>query len=119
MSLSDLPLEVQHQILIKLDAISLARAQCVCKLWDNIVTTPLFNLVWRQICLNDIEESVLVELTGVQDILMCDLKYTVKLDDIQKTNVHIWKYVYKKWSTNKKAGNWPVVKSEMKANEGS
>ena len=119
MFLLDLPVEVQHQILVKLEGISLARAECVCKLWKDIVATPLFNLVWRQICLNDIEESALVELTGIEDILMCHLKYTVRSDNTQKTDLLIWKYVYKKWCTNKRAGHWPVVKSEMKANEGS
>lgn len=117
MFLSNLPPELQKEILVNLDGLSLANAECVCKLWYDILTTSPFNLVWRRECLYDIEESVLVQLTGIEDILVAELRCTARSGDM-KVDTRVWKAVYKKWHTCKKAGHWPVMKSEIKANEG-
>ena len=119
MLLSNLPPELHNQILVNLCGISLAKAECVCKLWNKIVTAPPFNLIWRRECLTDIEESVLVQLTGVEDILVCNLKYSEKPVNKKLDCNHVWKAVYKKWYTSKKAGYWPVAETKIKTSEGS
>ena len=125
MSLSRLPSELQHEILVHLDGIALARAESVCKLWHEILTTQPFNSVWRRECLSNIEESVLVELTGIEDILVTELRRSWPItfdksvnDNGMKTHVCVWKSVYKKWHTCKKVGKWPVMKSEIESKQG-
>ena len=63
--ISQLPAELQETILLYLDGPSLARAQCVCKLWKNIIDNlGKVGNIWFAKCHQEIPPGVLMLLVG-------------------------------------------------------
>ncbi|XP_050415867.2 uncharacterized protein LOC126829782 [Patella vulgata] len=90
MELLHLPKELQFHIISRLDGFSLLNVQKVCKLWLEIVESLETTVqIWKQCCLNDIPRNILVQLTGITELMN---NREIK----ESTNLHwtFWKEIY-------------------------
>ena len=119
MFFSAIPIELQNKVLTNLDGASLTRAERVCRIWREILSHVIFNSVWRRECLCNIDEGVLVEITGCENIMTCEPNSIKRTGSCTAAlSGHFWKTIYKRWYIERKVGKWPVMEREIQAHEG-
>ncbi|OWF47643.1 uncharacterized protein LOC110454100 [Mizuhopecten yessoensis] len=92
--------EIQVLILSKLDGLSLARVQKVCRLWYDIVDDfEKYFHVWLRCCLTEISICDLVEITGLLEIDESD-DLLVTADNLKKLPTIFWREVYAEYHRN-------------------
>ena len=118
MSFLKLPLELQNKILINLDGVSLANAERVCRTWRDLLSSGTYNLIWRRECIYCIHKSVLVEITGIENITECEPNSNRSHHSSTALPGHVWKAIYRRWYIARKVGKWPVMENEIQTLKG-
>ncbi|XP_060065295.1 uncharacterized protein LOC132545616 [Ylistrum balloti] len=92
--------EIQVLILSKLDGLSLARAQKVCRLWYDIVDDfEKYFHVWLRCCLTEISTCDIVEISGLLEIDESD-DLILTANNLKKLPTIFWKEVYAEYHRN-------------------
>ena len=120
MNISQLPLELIDEILKHLDSISLVKSREVCRSWRALHFQRKYNLVWRCLCLRDIDRDILIEKTGKRVIFGCE-----DPDSSNKSEKHAslidgvdWAVVYREWFRSRHIGKWPSMACEFHCHRG-
>ena len=120
MNISQLPLELIDEILKHLDSISLVKSREVCRSWRALHFQRKYNLVWRCLCLRDIDRDILIEITGKRAIFGCE-----DPDSSNKSKKHAslidgvdWAAVYREWFRSRHIGKWPSMSCEFNCHRG-
>ncbi len=96
MDIVQLPAELQEAILFNLDGVSLARAQCVCKLWKNCVENlSKVKTIWFDKCVQEIPTGTLLILAGTTP---CRTAGTWAQ----------WRKLYQRWYCSRFVKSWNV-----------
>ncbi|XP_069130323.1 uncharacterized protein [Argopecten irradians] len=92
--------EIHVLILSKLDGLSLARVQKVCRLWYDIVDDfEKYFHVWLRCCLTEISTYDLAEITGLLEIDESE-DLVVTADNLKKLPTIFWREVYAEYHRN-------------------
>ncbi|XP_033743259.1 uncharacterized protein LOC117329424 [Pecten maximus] len=92
--------EIHVLILSKLDGLSLARVQKVCRLWYDIVDDfEKYFHVWLRCCLTEISTCDIVEISGLLEIDESD-DLLATADNLKKLPTIFWREVYAEYHRN-------------------
>ena len=96
MEVTELPTELQEAILFHLDGASLARSQCVCKLWQSCVDNlAKVKHVWFEKCSQEISPGTLKLLVGYEPM---------KCAGTWKQ----WRALYQRWYRSRFVKTWNI-----------